>query len=264
MEEFQIIQPSPLLAPYVKHYWFLKTDNISQSVQRIIPTGNVCLVFHRGENMFSVSKGEQQPKAFISGQSTGYSDLQQRGTVDMISVTFQPHGAKAFFAVPVNELLESTISINDISDPALVELQNYLMDAHDILSCVRLIEAFLMKRLNIVKVINYQRMNAVIQSINARQTNIENLAQTSCLSYKQFKRIFSEYIGANPKDFLRIIRFQRALYTLQIYPQTNLTQLAFECGYYDQPHLIKEFKTFSGYTPSAYISICAPYSDYFT
>ncbi len=263
MEEFQIIQPSPLLAPYVKQYWFLKTDGIPQPVQRIIPTGNICLVFHRGENMFSLSKEEQQPKAFISGQSTGYYDLRQRGAVDMISVTFQPHGAKAFFALSINELIESTISIDEISDPALIELQNYLMETPDILSCVRLIESFLMKRLNIVKAYNYRRMNAVIQSINAGETNIENLAQTSCLSYKQFKRIFSEYIGANPKDFLRIIRFQKALYRLQIHPKTNLAQLALECGYYDQPHLIKEFKAFSGYTPGEYISVGTPYSDYF-
>ena len=264
MEEYQIIHPSPLLAPYVKNYWFLKTDNVTQPVQRIIPTGNVCLIFHKGENMFSLSKGEKQPKAFISGQSTGYSNIQPGGTVDMISVTFQPHGFKAFFSLSVNQLLESTISIEDISDPALTELQSYLMDTPNISSCIQLIEAFLMKRLTIAKAYNFQRMNAVMQSINTGQTNIENLAETSCLGYKQFKRIFSEYIGINPKDFLRIIRFQRALYMLQICPKTSLTQLALECGYYDQPHFIKEFKTFSGYTPSEYVSISTPYSDYFS
>ncbi len=182
----------------------------------------------------------------------------------MISVTFQPHGTKAFFALPVNELFESTLSVEDMGDPALTELQNCLTDAPDILSCVRLIEAFLINRLNVVKAYNHGRMNAVMQAINAGESNIEKLAQISCLSYKQFKRIFSEYIGANPRDFLRVIRFQKALYTLQIYPGTNFTKLAGECGYYDQPHLVNEFKAFTGYTPSQFISIWAPYSDYFT
>lgn len=262
MEGFQIIQPSPLLAPYVKQYWFLKADDILP-VQRIIPDGSICLVFHRGENMFSTSKNEVQPKSFLSGQSTGYSDLKQIGSVDMISVTFQPHGAKAFFELPVTELFESTISIEDISDPSIRELQSRLMDVPDVLSSVLLIEAFLIKRLRISKAYNYKRMNTVMQSINAGQADIMTLAETSCLSYKQFKRIFSEYVGANPKDFLRIVRFQKALHTMQTNPNINLTQLAFECGYYDQPHLIKEFKAFSGYTPSEYISMCAPYSDYF-
>lgn len=50
----------------------------------------------------------------------------------MISVTFHLHGAKAFFAMLANELLESTIPIDAISDPGLIELQNYLIDTPDI------------------------------------------------------------------------------------------------------------------------------------
>ncbi|MCE5226116.1 MAG: helix-turn-helix domain-containing protein [Porphyromonadaceae bacterium] len=264
MEQFQIIQPSLLLTPYVKQYWFLKTDIASQPQQRIIPHGSICLIFHKGSNLYSLSKHELQPMAFISGQSTGYSDLLQTGTVDMISVTFQPHGAKAFFSMPMTEIQEATISISEINDPDLNELQDRLINLHDNALCTRLIESFLINRLCVTKVYNQQRMSDVIQSINNGQMDIEKLANTSCLSYKQFKRIFAEYIGANPKDFLRIIRFQKALYTLQIRPQTNLTQLAFECGYYDQPHLIKEFKSFSGFTPGEYIAVCAPYSDYFS
>lgn len=263
MENFQIIQPSPLLSPYVKQYWFLKTDNVLQQ-QRIIPNGSICLIFHRGTNLFSISKNEPQPHAFISGQSVGYSDLAQNGIVDMISVTFQPHGAKAFFSLPLNKLYDATVSINEINDIELIELQDRLMYAVDVWSSVQMIETFLIKRLQIVKAYNYQRMSAVIQSINCGQMNIGRLAQTSCLSYKQFQRIFLEYIGLNPKDFLRVIRFQKALFTLQSQPRINLTQLSCACGCYDQPHLIKEFKILSGYTPSEYISICAPYSDYFS
>lgn len=47
MEQFKIIQPSAILAPYVKHYWLLKSHDITHS-QRIIPTGNMSLIFHRG------------------------------------------------------------------------------------------------------------------------------------------------------------------------------------------------------------------------
>jgi AraC-like DNA-binding protein len=54
------------------------------------------------------------------------------------------------------------------------------------------------------------------------------------------------------------------LFVLQFNPHIDLTQLAFECGFYDQSHLIKEFKTFSGYTPAEYLAVCNPYSDYFS
>lgn len=263
MESFQIIQPSPLLAPYVKQYWFLKTDDVEQP-QRIIPNGSVCLVFHRGHHLFSVSANAPQPRAFLSGQTVGYSDLTLTGKVDMISVTFQPHGAKAFFPLPLDELYGATVSIRDMSDAGLTELEDRLMYSADVAECVQLIEGFLLKRLQIVKAYNYQRMSAVIRSINCGEMNIGQLARTACLGYKQFQRVFREYAGANPKDFLRIVRFQRALFILQSRPEINFTQLSAECGCYDQPHLIKEFRIFSGYTPSEYLSVCEPYSDYFS
>ncbi len=263
MEKFQIIRPSPLLAPYVKQYWFLKTDDVSQQ-QRIIPTGSVCLVFHRESNLFSISRNEPQPRAFLSGQSVGYTDLMPTGMVDMISVTFQPHGAKAFFSMPLHEVYDSTVSIHDLGDAGLAELQDRLMYAPDVLSGVELIETYLLKRLRIVKAYNYQRMAHVIRAIGNGQMNVGELARAGCLSYKQFQRIFLEYVGVNPKDFLRIVRFQKALFALQSQPEISLSQLSFECGCYDQPHLVKEFKTFSGYTPREYISVCDPYSDYFS
>ena len=110
-----------------------------------------------------------------------------------------------------------------------------------------------------------KRIGATIQKINLHpQPTIHNLAQTACLSDKQFNRVFHEYVGTTPKEFIRIVRLQRALYTLQTQPDINFAQLAYECGYYDQSHLIKEFKAFSGYTPGEYLALCAPYSDYFS
>jgi len=54
------------------------------------------------------------------------------------------------------------------------------------------------------------------------------------------------------------------LYTLQCQPGISFAQLACECGFFDQSHMIKEFKLFSGYTPAEYLAVCAPYSDYFS
>lgn len=264
MEKFQVIKPSPLLTPYVKQYWFLQVSDVAQPQQRIIPTGSVSLVFHRACGMFSVSQNAPQPKAFISGQSVSYGDLLQTGAVDMICVSFQPHGARAFFAMPMSELHEACVALDTTSDIGLTELQDRLLNTADDLLCVQLIEKFLLQRLHVGKAYNHRRMTAVLTAINAGQASVDKLAEVSCLSYKQFKRIFSEYVGANPKDFLRIIRFQKALYTLQLQPKMNLAQLSYECGFYDQPHLIREFKSFSGYTPTEYLSTCAPYSDYFS
>ncbi|MGJ7025678.1 AraC family transcriptional regulator [Petrimonas sulfuriphila] len=264
MEEFQIIQPSLLLIPYIKHYWFLKAGTDVNTQQRIISDGYTSLVFHRGERMNFASDNALQERAFLSGQSTEYSDFIRNGNTDMICITFRPHGAKMFFQFSMSELLDQSVAIDALGLPELKYLDDKLLNTHDNQTCVTHIESFLLKHLSLSKDYNFRRMTAAVQSINRGETNIIQLAQTCCLSYKQFKRIFAEYIGSNPKDFLRIIRFQRTLHIMQTSPQISLTNLTFNCGFYDQPHFVREFKHFTGYTPSEYLSICSPYSDYFS
>ena len=109
-------------------------------------------------------------------------------------------------------------------------------------------------------------MATAVDAINrsAGELSVSRLAETVCLCKKQFQRVFSEHVGATPKEFMRIVRFHKALYTLQNNPATGLATLACECGYYDQAHLTNEFRHLSGYSPGQYLAICAPHSDYFT
>lgn len=264
MEAFSIIPPAAALTPFVKHYWFLKADSYDDSIQRIIPTGSISIMFHRGCRLYSLSDNTFQPDAFLSGQSGRYTELLHKGQADMICIVFQPHGAGLFFRLPMHELYDSNISISDLEDSELEELQQRLFESSGNLRCAELIDNFLIGRLDNAKLYNHRRLNAVFRAINSGQGGIAKLAGISCLGYKQFKRVFTDYTGSNPKEFLRVVRFQRALFALQTQPGISLTQLAFDCGYYDQPHLIKEFRVFSGYTPSQYLAICLPYSDYFS
>jgi AraC-like DNA-binding protein len=264
MDSFQIVQPSALLAPYVKHYWFMTVKTEVRASERVIPTGMMCLMFHRGERLFSTLENEWQPRAFLSGQGVSCTDLSYHGLIDMIAVNFRPAGAKAFFKMPLIELNEQTVDVNTIGDPQLMELEKRLSDTPDRKSCVLMIEDFLYKRIYQLETYNLKRIDATLQSIFAGEQNIDRLAATACLGYKQFKRVFAEYVGANPKDYLRVVRFQKALHTLQVQPDIRHVHLAYDCGYYDQSHLIKEFRQFSGYTPTEYLAVCEPYSDLFS
>lgn len=263
MERFSLIPPHPVLAPYVKHYWLLESDDATSS-QRIIPTGHTELLFHRGSPM---QCGDRLiPRTSLSGQTFSFADLTPTGSVHIIAVVFHPFGAKAFFEMPVYELAGLIVPADDLRLPSLNELEDRILHAADDDTCIRLIESFLIRRLNPLKEYNYKRMAAAIHAINLSGggCSVSQLAETVALSKKQFQRIFNEHIGATPKDFMRIVRFHKALYTLQTTPRIDFTTLAYTCGYYDQAHLINEFKRFSGYTPKQYITVCAPYSDYFS
>lgn len=263
MEKFRIISPSPLLAPYVKHYWLLESDDTVHS-QRIIPTGNIELVFHRGRPL--LKKEGSVPRISLCGQTLSFEDLIPAGYVNMITVVFHPFGAKAFFELSFSELSNLTVPVADLDIQAFKDLEEKILSTADDRICIQSIETFLLDRLRLCKTYNYKRMAEAVNTINRFENNlsVSLLAEKTCLSKKQFQRVFSEYIGLSPKEFMRVVRFHKALFTLQNHPTLNFTQLAYECGFYDQSHLIHEFKLFSGYTPREYLAVCSPYSDYFS
>jgi len=261
MDQFQIIQPSVLLVPFVKQYWFLRVDSVAQGSQRAIPSGSMGLVFNRGDRICSSLEKDFQLRSHLFGQSATFVDIHFQ-KLDLILVVFQPIGAKAFFSMPMNELSGQSIALDALSDPHIMELEGRLMDIADNQTCVHLIEQFLLKRLYQFEEYNYKRLTSVISAINYRENNVSALAHEACLSQKQFKRIFTDYIGVTPKEFLQITRFTKTTYTLQTQPKMSLNELAYKCGYYDRSHLIKDFKIFSGYTPTEFLANCDPYSDY--
>ena len=264
MESFSIIQPSELLAPYIRHYWTLDAS-ASQEPQRIIPTGCMQLVLHRGSRLLSVSKQSLQPSAFLCGQGTTYSDLAQTGSVSMVVVVFQPFGARAFFDIPMNELSGQNVGFDELNDPLLNELYEKVAAESDAASCVWQIEQALLQRLRRFTDYSHKRLLAVVGQVNrSSSVSAAALAETACLSYRQFNRMFSSYVGVAPKEFLRVVRFQRALYYLQHNPSISFTQLAYACGFYDQPHMVREFQSLSGLTPGQLVALCPPHSDYFS
>lgn len=262
MEKIQIIQPSKLLRPYVKQYWFLAIDNAEQNSQRYVPSGCAMLAFHRGDRIYSTFHREIQPRASLCGQSVFYTDTIYSGNLNLIAVVFQSVAARAIFGIPMNNIRDKSIDIELLGDTYLSDLEKRLTDTEDNYQCVYLIEQYLLKKLYGFTSERFDRMSTVVQAINSGQQDIAELSKVVCLGYKQFKRVFAEYIGLNPKEFLQIARFRKTSHNLHTGEEVHLSQLANEWGYCDKSHLIKDFRTFTGYSPKEYLSICDPYSEY--
>lgn len=265
MQSFKIIKPSSILAPYVRHYWILQDEAVVPVTERTLPVGCVQLVFHRGKQLLLPKEGRLQPQTFICGQSAGFSDVLSTGEIEMITVVFQPYASKVFLQTPAHLFYGKQVATDEMGDKELEDLSKRIMDTPGYEQCIRLIEQFFLKRLRDFSEYNLNRMPAVFAEIHEEpHASVVQLAETACLSTKQFGRIFTDYVGATPKEFIRIVRMQRALSLLQQNVTASFAQVAYECGFFDQSHMIKEFKLFSGYTPAEYLSICAPYSDYFS
>jgi AraC-like DNA-binding protein len=248
----------------VKYYWILKTRESLNKVIQTIPSGCVHLAFHRGGDLY-FSNGEKQPANFVRGQLSVPGQLSGSGDLDMIAVIFYPLGMTPFLFCPAHELYNQYIDIESSGDQGLKELKDFISNEADTLLCVRQIERFLFNRLCDFSDYNYHRiLSSIRQIIEQDKVNVSDLADHACLGYRHFKRIFTGYVGVDPKEYIKVIRFQRTLYTLQNHPDMDITQLAYACGFYDHSHLVKDFRSLSGCSPTEYLSSRRPYSTFFS
>lgn len=259
MKDFIAISPSPLLALYVREYWFLSTDSMQQGRQRAIPSGYTGLVLNRGGNIYSDEYGLHS-KAYLFGQSVRPVNMHFYN-LNLIIIIFRPLAIKVLLNIPCCELKGKSIELNLLSSQ-FKELENRLSDFCNEREIINLTESFLLKNLQKREDYNYKRIASTIELIKRGENNISQLADKACIGYKQFKRLFSEYVGLNPKEFIQIQRFSKTIHQLQTNTSTNLNEIACECGYYDKSHLIREVKSLSGYTPNEFRLSADPYSEY--
>ena len=84
------------------------------------------------------------------------------------------------------------------------------------------------------------------------ENNINEIASTHNMTGRNLNKLLNRYTGLSPKLVGKINRFQQSLRLIARKNQ-SLTGIAYDCGYFDQSHFIRDFKAFTGFTPSAYL-----------
>ena len=264
----KIAKPSQSLRPFVKYYWGIENGSCTNDYSiRIVPTGLIEVDFYLGSKP-SILQAERDmiDNTVINGQQKQYFDLCITDKLLLFSVIFQPAGAMMFFDIPIKELYNRNIPLRYFLKDPIDKLEELLYEADTFDERVDLMNDFLfglLEKNN--KNFEYTRVEGAINKINCCNGNIsiENLASEICLGRKQFERTFTEHIGSTPKQFLRTVRFQYVIHNKLSFPQLSLTELAYKSGYYDQSHMIADFKALTGMTPKQYFSNCDLASDYF-
>ncbi len=262
--------PSPILSGFVKQYWAIENALPvgEEHVQRIIPCGLPDFTFYFKDKPEVIQEDQRlSGNSQASGHRKGYRDLKITGDLSLFSIIFQPQGMMLLFDFPMQELFNQYVPLKDLFREEADQLETSLFEASSFSDKVCITEHFLLQRIyQKTKDYEWNRIFHTISKINYTKANIgvDELASAVCLSRKQFERTFSKYIGTSPKHFLRTVRFQNVLYEKRKNQWINLTALAHHCGYFDQSHMIGEFKAFTGMTPGKYFSEGEVFSDYFS
>jgi AraC-like DNA-binding protein len=258
---FQFIQPSAFLSPYIKHYWVLESDGKGGDVtERVVPTGHVQLMFHYAQPFEVKHPGQSvtmQPQSIVSGIGQTYSDVSTRGWAGVVAVVFHPAGACHFFDFPLSEIENQSLHLKTIFYKEMIETEDRISNAHNMGQRIAAIEGFLKDRFSPIPQYDYLMLNRCLKLITDSKGHIQaaTLAKDICMTPKNLERKFAAYLGKTPKQYIKIARFGQTLIDLSRGNPTSFAQYAFENGYFDQSHFIKDFKTFSGYTPRQFAQL---------
>ncbi|RAK70429.1 helix-turn-helix domain-containing protein [Hymenobacter edaphi] len=216
------------------------------------PTPQHSLNFYPGDATRS-RIGQQSfaelPACTIIGPQTRKVDLAMGTHHRFVTVAFHPGGLFRLLRLPMPELLDRPLDAADVLGREIRQVSEQLQEARHPPAMKHIVEAYLLRKLGPGTPAGPLEHSVRLMLQGNPADTIDNMAAQSCLSLRQFERRSREILGYSPKFFARVIRFSRA-YRLKVHqPRATWTTISHHCGYYDQMHLIRDFKEFTGTTP---------------
>lgn len=217
------------------------------------PTPQNSIHFYPGDVTWNQKKGniafETQPDSIIVGPQVTKVNIKMGLHHLIVSVAFHPGGLYRLLKIPMYELFDESFEASLLLGSALKEVNERLREAKNHLEMKNMVEAFLLRKIVPSPLLPVEHaMKKLINSNGA--LSMEAAASFSCLSLRQFERKSKELLGYSPKFFSRLIRFSSAYRLKENGRNLSWTSIANTCGYFDQMHMIKDFKEFTGTTPS--------------
>jgi len=172
-----------------------------------------------------------------------------------MGVSFQPGGAFPFLGARAGELQDAHAALEDLWGTRGRRLREYLLDAADVPTRFHILEQALLAQVQRP----LERHPAVAFALSRlgsapADESIGGLIREAGVSHRRFVELFRDEVGLTPKVYARIQRFRQALARVHRAQQVDWTSVALDCGYYDQAHFIRDFKAFSGLSPTAYFA----------
>jgi AraC-like DNA-binding protein len=161
--------------------------------------------------------------------------------------------ARALFGAEAHELAERHTSVEDVWGLEARYLWEQLREAKTLETQLDHFEVFLARKLPQVHGMHPAIAHALSRFPST--TNIGGIVDETGYSHRRFIELFRRTVGLPPRLFTRVLRFQRALKSIAGKSRVSWIDLALEAGYSDQAHFNREFREFSGVSPTEYLKL---------
>ncbi|WP_315815171.1 helix-turn-helix domain-containing protein [Paraflavitalea speifideaquila] len=244
--------PIATLSPFIKHYLVIESQEVM--VNRTLPDTSLVMAFRfKGQVQFLMQDTTLHLSPFtLSGLRKSDRLIQYAPETGNVLVVFRKAGATAFIQEPLHELFEEHVALDSCKGfNQLSLLEEQLAAARNNAARVNLVEQYLLSRL-------YDRESdaliaTAMERIHAAKGMIrmKDLAKGLYISQDAFEKRFRRAVGVSPKQFAYITKMKMVVH--RMVNKQSLAEVALDAGYYDQPHFNKDFKLFTGRTPTAFM-----------
>ena len=249
------------LAPSIQSIFYYKDFQPQHKIERVVPTGHSFLIFELDGMMRNTfDNNTLQPNAdfkevWYSGMHKNYLSISAHPDSEMLVVQFKPQGAYPFFHQPINQYNDKVIPAEQIFGASILNTRKAILNESKTEKKFEVIEKWLTNRFQESLIPNEALTNIVMAMQEQPQVPLHQVTADFPNSHKHLIDEFKKYCGLTPKIYHRILRFNEILQLIHKKEKISWSNIAYQCGYTDQSHFIKEFKAFSGFNPQEFIKL---------
>jgi len=243
--------PHSCLSDYIECYSYRKIsvekgDKLVKTMPHRISTS---LDFYLGARHKTIQTTTLQEAAYYRCGVRGYRTF-SKYTIEIedlfrsFTVKFKPGGFYALFGIPLSEFTNQDLPLEELGILPAKEILERLCRLDNVAEMKAVLEEYLLR------IISNRKIREFTLHFPDYLTNVDELASCYGKSIRQLERMYNYYIGLGPKAFHNLHRFQYLLHLRKQYPYENWTMLGYRADYFDQSHLIKDFKSYLNITPS--------------
>lgn len=250
-----VCTPLPALQDLVATMWY-GAGEVHYARDRILPSGQSQLLINLGPTQYRIAAGP--PERRIPFRDIWYSGLHQ-GPVDteaphgnaLLGIAFTAQGSYPWLASDLGDYANRIVALSDALGDGVLDLRERLLNTQDLAMRFTCLESWLLARLRPAVAVHPAVRWALRRIISTRGlVSVESLSGETGYTRKHLNALFQRQVGLGPKALAQVHRFRHAIDTLAQRDQVPWAELAADCGYYDQSHLLRDFKAHSGYAPS--------------
>lgn len=253
--ETVFVQPDPRLKVHVYGYQGFRENATRFVRRRELPFAGAALIINFGAayrlfNPRDRGEASRQLSTFVAGPSDSYALSEATGPTCGVEVQFTPIGAHLLLGLPMGEIANLVVALDDVLGAAAAPLVARLREASSWEARFAILDCFIAARFarargpSLGVAAAWRELNATHGGIS-----IGTLAGGLGWSHKHLIAQFHEQVGLPPKTVARLIRFNRAVRLAEGNGCIRWAEIAHACGYYDQAHFNREFGAFAGVTP---------------